>query len=144
MKPTSSTTPANSSSRSTARSTTSSPTRTNARRQPGAPPATKCAACRATTSSADDAALAQQREDGFDRGERVAGLEPQVRRRRRLVGIVDPGHTADLTRAGARIEALGIALFTHLERRVDEHLEEVQTDVLVDLPGQLAVGRIRT
>lgn len=55
-----------------------------------------------------------------------AGVQHQVGLGGRLVGGVDTGHPRDLPRAGAGVEPLGIALFTDLQRGVDEHLDEVQ------------------
>ena len=47
-----------------------------------------------------------------------------------------------LTRAGLRVEALRIALLAHLDRRVDEDLDEDEARVLVDQPRVVAPGPV--
>ena len=53
------------------------------------------------------------------------GVQRDLGVHRRLVGIVDAGEALDLAAAGLGVHSLGVALLAHLERRVDEHLDEL-------------------
>ena len=54
----------------------------------------------------------------------AGGLDPDLGVLRLLVGVGDAGELLDLTRAGLRVEALGVALLAVLERGGDEDLDE--------------------
>ena len=66
----------------------------------------------------------------------AAGVSTSSGVRGGLVGVVDAGEAGDLAGAGLGVEALGVALLAHLERRVDEHLDERQARGLVERPGR--------
>jgi hypothetical protein len=70
------------------------------------------------------------------RGEAQVGLD------RRLVRVVDAGEPGDLTRPGLGVQPLGIAGLAHLERGVDEHLDERQAHRLVDGARPVAIGPV--
>jgi hypothetical protein len=52
------------------------------------------------------------------------GLDVQLGPLRRLIGARDAGEVLDLAGLRLLVEALGIALDTDLDRRVDEDLDE--------------------
>ena len=62
---------------------------------------------------------------------------------RRLVGVVDAGEPGELPGARLGVEALGVALLAHLDRRVDEHLEEHEAGRVVQRAGVFASGPVR-
>src|SRR4051794_28143748 len=85
-------------------------------------------------------------EDGEHRrdlfGERRR-RQADLRRRRRFVRIVDPGHPDELTGAGAGVQALRVALLAELQRGVEEHLDEAQPGGVVGGTDAGAVGAVR-
>src|SRR5436190_15857604 len=101
-----------------------------------------CAARWRSSSGSDDAALVQQRKQSVHGDGGVARMQDEVRGERRLVGVVDAGHALDLAGAGLRVQALGVAALALLERRVDEHLDEVQPGGLVGGARRLAIALV--
>ena len=61
----------------------------------------------------------------------VTGNQAQLRCRRRLVRVVDAGHAGEQAGPGPGVEALGVAPFALLQRRVDEDLEEGDAGLFV-------------
>src|SRR5689334_2954024 len=78
-------------------------------------------------------------------GQRVrvlaAAFEPQFRPRRRLVGVVDPGESLDLTGPGFLVEPFWIALLANLNRGVDEDLLEIT--VVQGGPNGVTITNVR-
>merc|ERR1711988_310842 len=72
----------------------------------------------------------------------LRGLDVHLRAIWGLIGRIHPCEAFDLALGYLLVEALGIALLYHRERRVDENLHEGQGGVLVDLPGVLAVALV--
>ncbi len=61
---------------------------------------------------------------------------------RRFVRRVETGEVGQFAATGAGVEALAVALLGHLERRVDEHLEELAgPEAVADGAAGVAVGR---
>src|ERR671917_2214183 len=77
---------------------------------------------------------------GLGGGIPVGRREAQIWVLGRLVRVVDAGEAPDLPRAGLGVEALGVAGLAHLDRRVDEDLDERQPRGLVDGARPAAVG----
>src|SRR5215218_1806801 len=87
-------------------------------------------------------ASAQRLEQPLDRlRDRFVGApEPDVGVRRRLVRGVDAGETGERPGACSRVQAVRVAAFAFLQRRVDPRLDEVQSRLLMELPRPFAVG----
>ena len=75
----------------------------------------------------------------------LLGVDHELRRRRRLVGVVDSGEALDLAGERLRVEALDVASRALLDRRRDVHLDErpALLDHRARLLPRLLVGRDR-
>src|SRR3712207_3651868 len=94
----------------------------------------------------DGPQVAQLLEPGYDPPGALVrlllvGLYVQLGGGGRLVGIGYPGELPDLARESLLVEALHVALGAHLERRVDEDLDEVVPDVAPYLVADLLERR---
>src|SRR5205807_9590876 len=79
-------------------------------------------------SSGEQPARGEQLEHPLDLAfdARATGAEHEIGLVRRLIRRAHSGEAGELAGPSARIEALRVALLAHLQRRVDEHLDEVQ------------------
>ena len=68
------------------------------------------------------------------------GAKHELRVRRRFVWVVDTGEPGDLAGTRLAIQALRIAGLAHLDRRVDEDLDERQPG---DIVRRVALARVR-
>src|SRR4051812_14320196 len=68
-------------------------------------------------------------------------LEVDFGVQRRLIGRIEPGEVLDRTAQRALVEALRVAPGAFLERRVDEHLDELA--LAHDRAGEVALGAKR-
>src|SRR6266850_725861 len=95
--------------------------------------------------SGDQAALAQVIEDLLRRllDLFLARVHHDLGLQRLLVGIADAGEVLDDPLARLLVEALRVARLDHVERRLDEHLDEGRVTLLADLVADLAIGRDR-
>ena len=69
----------------------------------------------------------------------VRRVQHEVRFLRLLVHAVHASEAAQLAIARAPVEALHVALLAHRQRRVHEHLEELETSCVVHSARPLAV-----
>lgn len=79
----------------------------------------------------------------------LVGLDGDFRAGRLLVGSADAGELLDLAGAGLLVEALGVALLSHLEGHIDVDLDKrnglvaVLARLRMQRPGQITVGAVR-
>src|SRR5215217_5012141 len=71
----------------------------------------------------------------------LVGLDVQFGSLRRLVRVGDAGELRDLPRECPLVEALDVTLGAHLQRSIDEDLDEILAHVLPDLVAHLLEGR---
>jgi hypothetical protein len=77
---------------------------------------------------------------GVGGGVAVLGAQPKVGRPRPLVRVVDAGQPRELAGPGPGVQALGVAGLAHLDRRIDEDLQERQAGRLVRSPDPTDSG----
>src|ERR1700742_584331 len=71
--------------------------------------------------------------------DRVVGGEPQVGVHRRLIRAVDAGELGDLARARLCVQPLRVTLLAFLDRRVTEHLDEVEAGIGVHFTSKFTL-----
>lgn len=74
---------------------------------------------------------------------RILRVDDEVGLGRHVVSLIDAREALDDTLTRLLVETLDVATLAHLERRLNEHLEERQIGVRVDLAGHPSVRRER-